>query len=182
MSDDHEHDESNHSMGFLSFFAPPTPEEVERQELNAMSNAHAMHRFFGELKEDQIVKLIDLIKVVSASGPAAFYYIGFLSQRLDSDFGKCPACGKKHDEELAELIGDGGPTEPRTHTAKVQDNITYDHNMSLYDMEKDDDGSPRVMCKNCGKWYENLADRMLRSPGVAGCSGCIEKTKWGGGQ
>ena len=55
----------------------------------------------------------------------------------------------------------------------------YDYLMGVYGMEQDDDGSDKVMCINCKLWYENLEDRTKRIAGPTGCSGCINKTKWG---
>jgi hypothetical protein len=34
-------------------------------------------------------------------------------------------------------------------------------------------------CNNCDMIYQSLQDRMLNEPGLGGCTGCIEKTKWG---
>lgn len=34
-------------------------------------------------------------------------------------------------------------------------------------------------CNNCGMMYPSLQDRMLKEPGLAGCTGCVQKTKWG---
>jgi hypothetical protein len=36
-----------------------------------------------------------------------------------------------------------------------------------------------VTCNHCGTEYVSLADRALRSPGIEGCSGCIQKEKFG---
>lgn len=36
-----------------------------------------------------------------------------------------------------------------------------------------------VKCTGCGSDYPNLADRMLRPPGVDGCGGCQQKAMWG---
>lgn len=37
---------------------------------------------------------------------------------------------------------------------------------------------PKVLCV-CGKLYVSLKDRLLRSPDISGCDGCMEKEKWG---
>lgn len=34
-------------------------------------------------------------------------------------------------------------------------------------------------CLNCGMQYPSIEDRMLKPPGVEGCSGCQQKAKWG---
>lgn len=209
MSEDNEHEhehEHQHPFPFVQFLVGPPPEAVERMKLEALANAHEMHHFINGLDETELMKLIDLIKVVSADGAAAYYYIGVLANKLDVQHGKCMSCGLKHDEELAELAGDGGPVNLNPLNKPVVQNFTgtprptpgspeekgdpndpvgprgsdkYNENMVNFGMEADDDGSDRVMCTACGKWYENLADRMVKPAGVAGCPGCIQKNKWG---
>lgn len=177
--DEHEHQPQGFAIPF-SFFGgpPPSQEQIDRQNMEAMANGHEVRQFIHGLDEFQLNKVISLIKIVDSSSIAAYYYIGVVAEQLDTKYGKCMTCGKKHDEELAHLVGDGGPAESSDSPA-VKGTKKYDELMYLYNMEQDDDGSDRVMCKGCGKWYVSLADRMLRASGIEGCSGCIEKNKWG---
>lgn len=177
MSDDHEHEHGPEFPFPFAFFTPQTPEQREREQMEMLSNAHETRHFLESLKEDQLKKLAGVIRSISGSPEAGAYYVGMIGMKLDTKFGICVSCGRKHDEELADLVGDGGSDEAPEQVTKGS--VLYNKLMNEYGMEQDDDGSDKVMCKNCKKWYENLPDRMLRPPGVTGCSGCIEKTRWG---
>ena len=63
MSDEHEeHDHGHdHPMPLIQFITGPSPEEMERQRLNAMANAHELHHFVDTLDETGLTKLVDLI-------------------------------------------------------------------------------------------------------------------------
>lgn len=54
-------------------------------------------------------------------------------------------------------------------------------NMDKYLLEEDFDPSAPTpyKCRNCGLGYVSIEDRMLRSPGKAGCKGCVHKEKFG---
>jgi len=169
MSEENEHSHQS----FFSFFAGPSKEELERHEMEGMAAAHEMRQFILSLDESQLKKLIPLIKMASDHTEAAFYYVGVAANILDMKYGQCMSCARKHDEELANMAAESEAAFP------PKDSSVYQGLMDEYNMEQDDDGSDRVMCKNCGMWYINLKDRMLRSPDKSGCSGCVQKEQWG---
>ena len=188
MSDENEH-EPQHPHGF-AFHIGPTPEQLEQIRMEGEANGHETREFFDSLTEDQLKKLSGLFHQAHTSeGHAALYYIGVISGFLDQKFNTCLACGKKHDEELANMTGQpvvNDPPQVRPNGSREccntpsggphHDLCPY---MMEYNLEPDDDGSEKAMCKNCKQWYANLEDRMLRPAGPAGCEGCRHKTKWG---
>ena len=183
-------DENDEHEGHAAFFFPfmaPDPEAVERMKMEQSQSAHETREFFDGLTADQLRKLSGLFRTCATSdGEAAAYYMGIISGFLDQKFKLCLGCGQNHEEALAEMTGAVVDPEPAREPDSEQQylipqkgTIAYEKMMSTYGLEQDDDGSDRVMCKNCGKWYESLNDRARRSPGKSGCSGCINKEKWG---
>lgn len=55
--------------------------------------------------------------------------------------------------------------------------------MEKYDLDdlRDEDTNAILgfKCNNCGITYQSIEDRELKRPGPGGCSGCVEKTKFG---
>lgn len=190
MSDEENHDH-DHGPSFFSFpfqfGTPPTPEEIERDNMQQDSNRHETRQFFDGLKEDQLQKLSFIIgSVITTQGSAGIFYQGLISGLLDQKFGKCLACDKKHDDEIEKFIGHPPIAKaiPKDIRAQNSDSPAkgsqeYDRLMFLYNMEQDDNGSDRVRCKGCGTWLESLQDRMLRPTGIPGCEVCKDKQKWG---
>lgn len=170
MSDDHEHDHERGSA-FPSFvmMGGPSEEELERRRLTAIANSHEMRDYIENLDAEGAEKMITMIQTVQNSPEAGWYYIGVLAQLLDTKFGKCKTCGSNHDAALAEMAGDGGSTES---DERPLPDLLREYNMVL-------DTAGHLACAGCGTPSVSMEDRMLRPPGVKGCSTCQEKAKWG---
>lgn len=155
-----------------------SPEERMRLgNMEADAKVHESRQFFHSLNEEQLGHLSICINTTVANPKLGMYYQGVIAQITETKYGTCIACGEKHDEELATISGQPSPSVEPAFPPK--DTIPYDDLMDEYGMEQDDDGSDRVMCKNCGLWYVNLQDRTLRPAGITGCHGCVQKTKTG---
>lgn len=180
MSDEHEHE--HHAFAFQF---GPSPEDVERARMAGEASGHETREFFDSLSAQQLRKLSSLFNhAANTEGNAAIYYVGLISAFLDLKFKECVACGKDHDkpfEEMETSLLEPSKEESEDPELYVprKDTATYDKLMGMYNLEQDDDGSDKVMCRGCGQWYQNLKDRMRRKPGVDGCPGCIQKQKWG---
>lgn len=66
-----------------------------------------------------------------------------------------------------------GPELLATVPKKVQDQ------MDEYRLDFIEFQWPKVLCKGCGMEYVSLEDRMLKAPGIEGCTGCSHKGAWG---
>lgn len=131
---------------------------------------HSIKQFLGELNEDQLVVLDKMLGVASKSEVAGAFFQGRIESILELKFGVCP-CGGDHDPD-------------KEFATSVDGDKTVKEIISEFDVEKmakynlvDDHG--QIVCLNCGMEYASLEDRMRRAPGIEGCSGCLEKEKWG---
>lgn len=182
-----ENDENHeHQHAFIFPFPMVDPEEMERARMEQSQNAHDTRDFFDSLTIDQLRKLAGLFRqAANSDGEAATYYMGLIVATLHYKHDLCMACGVNHDEILAGMSGPVEDPQPAREVDEPQylfpekGTPAYDKIMATYGMEQDDDGSDRVMCSNCGTWYESLRDRAVRPPGKAECYGCVEKEKWG---
>ncbi len=179
MSDEHEHEHEEQPHMF-TFFQGPSKEQMEQMKMESEANGHDTRTFFDTLTLEQLGKLSAILHVVvTTDGMAGAYYQGLIAAVADYKHKFCMACGRDHDKEARDLLT---PLPDITHKPDdelVKDSKKYNELMYLYNMEQDDDGSDRVMCKGCQTWSINLKDRMLRPPGIPGCEGCIQKNKWG---
>lgn len=138
---------------------------LEHHIMHSEQNAHEVQEFFSSLDEQQLKNLRGLIKVIEMNESAGGYYAGIIGGELLHRFGVCMACGKKHDEELKRMAGEG-PSEKRDE-ATLRD----EYRVILTGVGE------QVQCTDCGLIYSSLEDRMLRKPDE--CSGCEQKAKWG---
>jgi hypothetical protein len=91
--------------------------------------------------------------------------------------------------EDVELPGDETSQERAAREMVEATVLTDEELMSEYGLELDPNyGKPmsegmmppqKYRCINCQSGYPSLQDRMLKPPGVIGCSGCQQKGKWG---
>lgn len=172
------------------FGEPPDEikEELERahdqRSMAVTAIQHDVHGFLRELSKDQLLTLRALINGMSSDPAASAFFMGIITSLLDTTFGVCP-CGRNHDEELAAVAGPGdemrvvGSEETEALVAEESPLpvIQEQAKMDEYGLDYDEDG--KLFCKNCGTKYVSIEDRMLKPPGTEGCSGCIQKSKWG---
>jgi hypothetical protein len=178
---DDEHEEEPQQM----FFHPGmTEEQAEMLHATMNSNAHESVRIFDELEEEHLNRFRGILNVIKDDPETVMYFMGIASAHLKFRFGYCMACGLKHDEELAHLVGDGGPD----HVEKPDPNTPWGAmEMTKEDYETVVEGhyctyqtsTGILTCKGCGSKYPDLADRMRSKFGKEGCATCNQKEKWG---
>lgn len=161
-------------MSFFGFDPDDLPEEMPDEmkkaiQLHAMKHEHVSHEiagFFETLNEDNLRIMRSFLQMIAANEsptPLVTYYIG-LCQALQVKFGICLGCGRKHDDEAAELF---------------ETDSNYTSSLEEYGLEMVAGEWPKVRCINCGLISQSLDDRMLRKPKVDGCPGCQQKAKTG---
>lgn len=177
-------DEENEGNGlpFHVMHLGPTPEQIEQARMEASVNGHENLEFLLTLDSTQLRRLQGILHTcVQSDGLAAQYFIGLVSGILTLQHKICLVCGVDHDQALQDMGASPEKSEYPTGGQKFPAKGTkmYHRYMADYGMERDDNGSDRVMCTNCSMWYESLEDRMLRKSDKTGCTGCMEKEKWG---
>lgn len=190
MSDDNEHEHEHNHPPFFAVQMGPPPEVVERQRMEGEANAHETRQFLDSLNETQLRKFAGLMMVAAQTeGTMATYYMGIAAGILDWKFHACLACGKNHDKPFEEMeqksdipldgAGEMNLNRECCNTLNDAPHTYACHLMLAYNVEPDDDGSLKVMCKNCNTWHSSLEDRMMRKADKSGCQGCQQKEKWG---
>lgn len=176
MSDEqHESEEPQ----FLVFNTGPSPEQINMMRMAANANAHATQEFLESLNEEQMVKLLGLLHQLEVNPAASPFYQGICIMLMQMKFNKCAVCGKDHDAELTDM---SGQADQPLGQAEVDGAREQAENMKKYRLEwwtDPADGHEKLRCKQCFRPYVSLEDRMLRSPGIEGCPGCVQKEKWG---
>lgn len=192
-----------HFMGFNS--EEDMPEELraqlENERMHGEAYQHDLKHWIESMTEDSM-KMLKSIAFQHSDRPSAAYLVGVINVTLENKFGICHACGKKHDDELTEMLGtpEADTSTPPKTPAKTSHAgagiVKPDMTMSGPELLKwvprseqkqmDDYGVdfvefkyPMVICSKCNTEYQSLADRMKRDPGVEGCGDCIQKAKWG---
>lgn len=193
MPEENEENEHQHQPAFvLPFQFGLTPEQIEQERMRGEATGHETRAFFDSLNIEQLRKLAGILRQIHVDPDASIYYQGLAAGFIDLKHGICLVCNTDHSRVPTEFT-EQHKTDDVNSQQKDGQVHAYDccereagkpHSyeclyMVQYNLEPDDDGSVRAMCKGCNKWYASLEDRMLRAPGVTGCEGCIEKQKWG---
>lgn len=162
---------------------------------------------FDSLDEADTRTLRDLMAAIGSGTDVklASHFDGYLTGRLKWHFKVCATCGGNEcnvsniDEALDDILGETNAAN-REAALKPDPNPGYVQG-TLFEAD-DIQESPKdairqnaaaygvifsnaldlegpVICEQCGYENNSLADRMLRDPGVKGCSGCQHKAKWG---
>jgi hypothetical protein len=180
-SDESNEEHEHHHHPIFAFQMGPPPEVLERMQMENEANAHETRHFLDSLTEDQLIKLGGIMQLCfSSNGAAAGYYQGVIIGILDYKYKVCLSCGRNHEEEFHEAVDTELPLKNTCCDTVRGRPHSYECSLMVeYGLEPDDNGSEHVQCKNCKQWYPSLEDRMLRPPGVKGCSSCQQKAKWG---
>ena len=148
-------------------------EQQAHMRMHVQDNSHAVKQLLDELNEDQL-KALDLILHNVGNPEGVNYFHGRVEAALQYRFGVCP-CGEDHDPSkefdqapLPSQVAPRIPAPERLDRAELMDQ---------YGMAESEGNF--IYCKNCGQQYASLEDRMLRPPGIEGCSGCQQKSAWG---
>lgn len=194
--------------GFDGFMFGPMPPEIkealhqerERRDMHMTDNTHAIKQFFNGLDKEQL-RALDLLLANCDSATDVAFFRGRISSIRETKFEVC-SCGKDHEAELASFGPESSADEGRSggDSSEVV-NWTVDPTLAdsadaedqsdeelmvkygieenpLYDPHAFMGASP-FRCINCHVGVASLKDRMLRKPGIEGCSGCQQKSAWG---
>lgn len=184
-----------------------SPEEivaqVQRNQMLAQDSSNRITQMVDDLLPEQLAVLRDIMQRASQEDLYAAYMEGIFSASLHIKYPEhCPGCGGNHpdhEESLGiaqppvkeasakERLGnvpyqqpalfedDNVATEEESPLQILQDQLT-EYGVTPIDTES---MTGPVTCNGCGIVSPNLEDRMLREPGIKGCSGCQQKAKWG---
>jgi hypothetical protein len=162
---------------------------MDQQHAHFEASAHQGVQFFESLSEEQLLTFRGIANAMQSNPKAVVaYYQGLASAYLRWRFGICPACSKKHDDELHKII-DAEKEGDAVHDVDGQTETDEEEileNMRIWNVDFLDGAEDRPMhlrpvycLANCGAQFPNIGDRMLRKPGNEGCPGCIQKMKTG---
>lgn len=84
--------------------------QMDRQDMANHEAAHSTYRILDEMEPEQLRFMREFLVRVG-DDESALYFVGYITGILATWYGVCPACGKDHDEELAEVVGDEGNTD-----------------------------------------------------------------------
>lgn len=182
----------------------PLPEEVKaqlREQLDQHHMAietfrHDVQRLFEEVHKEHLVTLRHLFNHFAQVGNQVYpaYLEGVTAATLHYRFGVCASCGEDHAEALLKQDGADSQGQPAVDGETVgqmnideivhqTDEERYVDNCVKWGVTPVDTELPgpnaRVKCNRCGQVYPNLADRMVKPPGLENCPGCVHKAKWG---
>lgn len=152
---------------------------------------HALERFMQEQTDDNLLFFSTIMRNLANSGEpqvALGQYSVSAARIWATRTNNCAICLKNHDEEAAKAFAAPTQTVSPESVKDVFGIDPHDQTRKLYEMTAEEWGcaiSPdypedmRVQCMNCKSMYPNLADRQMKPNGIEGCSGCIQKAKWG---
>lgn len=190
-------------------FGMPLPPEViadaQRQHdlyhMKTQAVRHDMFAFLDSLDEDQAKQFSLLVRVFAREEDSSYakYIDGYFSGLRERKFGICPGCSVNHDqmpddmrpnEPVESVVSDGSNKVTSVEEEASWINTDYVlteadlermNEYNLDDLRDEDDKSTLLgfICLGCGMRYISIADRMLRPPGIAGCSGCQLKSGHG---
>lgn len=178
-------------MGDDMIFPPGMPEELQekvkmmfdRQKMAGQVTRQSISRFFQELSEDQLNTFKLILNMCSSSEGAAPFYEGLAAGVLAHKFNRWPGWNDEGASMVAFEFDPNGSTLEATEVPIVEgDKPTewYTQKCNEYNVTASDStGDDKVTCKGCGTEYVSLDDRMLRPPGIEGCSVCVQRQKWG---
>jgi hypothetical protein len=167
-------------------------EAAEHRHMHFQASVHEVKQLISDLSEEQLKTLNMIVVNSSQSEWAAAVVVGRIEGELQHRFDVCP-CGDKHDTD--DLLTHA--PEPAKAEVKIDPESEAAMEMMYrgadgFDLASDEylkscetygvrpiNGGPKVECKSCGTVSVSLEDRMLRRPGVEGCSGCQQKSAWG---
>lgn len=179
-------------------FPVEEPEEVkaarERHFMHLDSIRHDMERLLEELDKEQLVTLRHMLNYAGGNEAYAQYWSGAIGATLKYKHGLC-GCGKDHAAELLAPAGEPVVQSSTTIDEAIEtygepfepvNQAEFDAGLEKYNVRLPEEGEVTaaegempVICKGCGMLYQSIEDRMRREPGIPGCSGCVQKQKWG---
>lgn len=192
----------------FAFFPPEAQAALERQQMQVESARHDVARLFTEMDSESLLTLRHVLASIASSdeyAPRLASYFEGLAVGLLTLKGICPGCGKNHEEELLKPPAKGDDnlevvvtTSEDTPTWPVAEDGTFIFSdeekaqMEEYGLDdaymQDEKGNHFIgfACTRCvnsdgspRRLYVSIVDRMLRASDESGCTGCMDKAKWG---
>lgn len=170
---------------------PPfsTPEEarqyIEHQQQEAKIKGRDMiHRvsdLIDSLNDEQLGTLEYLTMALCNDPSYAGYVHGQVDTVRELKFGTC-RCGTDHDEELAQEFSTPPENQPdieTTHKDYLDAGAMKKYHIEFVPDDLNDVYPTKYRCANCFTPIVSIEDRMLRAPGIDGCSGCQQMSKNG---
>jgi hypothetical protein len=171
--------------------------ESERRAMTSDLASHDLLNFLRDLPPEHKSLLAGLLGATADDPGFGKMMHGILLGYLESQHGFCIACGRNHDEALADITNESTPKK-RTHEEVKHDLLHGEwvkvgetkmlpesqadamRKCGLDDLRQEDNYTLiGFTCLNCGMFYQSVEDRMLKSSSKEGCSGCVQKEKWG---
>lgn len=158
-------------------------QESELHNMHVESSRHRMRDFLEGLNEEQLLCLRGLVHMVMADSDdeTAGFYLGLTASMLSGKFGYCVMCQTKHAsiEDIVHTEAEQSAPEKGAGMREraVEERDERDSTMAEYNLQPNPMGG--YECTYCGQPYQSIEDRMLRPSGKEGCSGCVQKEKWG---
>lgn len=166
-------------MGLEEFLPPEVrgvmEEQYNHRRMHQQAFAHEVKQFLDSLDMDQLDTLDSMLLASSASDKNAYHWRGQITMLRQEKFDICP-CGESHEIPDSLQMSDG--FEGRENSREV-DKCQLDLVEYGCDINPEDQDGRSIVCLGCGTVYQSLEDRMLRPPGVKGCSPCQQKAKFG---
>jgi len=204
---DDEHEGQGGAFAFGPFVFGVPSEEMRRQmeeahetqHLQVLDFQHTLEEAWQALNYEQLYAVARWMALTADSGNASrnlAYHAGSLFRLAADKSNKCMVCDKDHDKEVESLLntqGDGATSEvdsePQPPTDEpAEPNLSYEEtqrmiaeheaNVTLYRLTQNFDKGG-FNCTGCNMHYASLEDRMLKAPGIEGCSGCQWKSGHG---
>lgn len=174
------------------FMDPNLPEELKEQILAARTRAemeyddgvHSIYRMVDEINVDHLKMLKVLLHGIGDNPQALGFWEGVFSQTIARRSGLCPACGRDHDKDLADMQSENDNAAQQADDLAARADVLI--TMAEYHVEPtdDDDLTGPVKCLGvlpgqgpCGLVYQDLTDRMVRKPDD--CHGCFIRSSQG---
>lgn len=160
--------------------ADQTPDDFMRERYEHMMMMHQDTRnrifsFIDELEPDQLVSLQYMLSsFVGDHGPyGVMHLLGYVASQMRMR-------GVSSIEEM-NIAAAAAPSSPSSEVPDVVASTMREYGVKAISdvVEGAAQTDPRVVCLGCGVVYPTLDDRMLRSPGIDGCSGCQQKSGHG---
>lgn len=179
-----------------------------KQKMASQAAAQDVGRMYREMDEDSLKTIAMVFNAAIGNPHVAAFHEGFargiLAERHDSwpgwnepafefavgqpDGGQVtidatPMTDPGPDPLAAAMDAPDAPLSAPETPAEPEPPATSDADaMMAYGLihaEQTEDFPYPFKCENCGTGYVSVQDRALRRPGPEGCSGCIQKAKWG---
>lgn len=160
-------------------FAMAQREAQKAQDIATHELRMRHDRFMDELTKEQLHTFHEICHIMMTNEGYAHFLIGCSSTIMRLKHDTCP-CGNDHEKLNAEMLEQtrAEMNIPSQVERTISTAATVDEGlMKEYMLAPNDHGT--LSCTGCGMDYQSLDDRMLRNPGMDGCSGCQYKSGHG---